>query len=88
MNLRLSTSVNGVATQQGNTRDMIFSIPALIAWLSSFMTLDVGDLILTGTPEGLADTPAGAEVVTEIEHVGRLVNTIVNASDYYCAQRG
>jgi 5-oxopent-3-ene-1,2,5-tricarboxylate decarboxylase/2-hydroxyhepta-2,4-diene-1,7-dioate isomerase len=89
MNLRLSTSVNGVVTQQGNTRDMIFSIPALIAWLSSFMTLDAGDLILTGTPEGLADTPAGAEVVTEIEQVGRLVNTIVNATDYYApGQRG
>jgi len=83
MNLRLSTSVNGVLTQQGNTRDMIFDIPTLIAWLSSFMTLEAGDLILTGTPEGLVDAKVGDEIVTEIEQVGRLVNTIVSESAYF-----
>ena len=77
MCLRLTTRVNGIVTQEGNTRDMIFDIPALIVWLSSFMTLAPGDLILTGTPEGLADTRPGDEVVTEIERVGRLVSTIV-----------
>jgi len=77
MNLRLRTTVNGEVTQGGDTRDMIFDIPALIEYLSSFMTLNPGDLILTGTPEGLKDVKAGDEVVTEIEGVGRLVNTIV-----------
>jgi 5-oxopent-3-ene-1,2,5-tricarboxylate decarboxylase/2-hydroxyhepta-2,4-diene-1,7-dioate isomerase len=43
------------------------------------MTLSPGDLILTGTPEGLADCQPGDEVVTEVERVGRLVNTIVAA---------
>lgn len=79
MNLRLRTSVNGKVTQEGNTRDMIFDIPWLIEYFSSFMTLSPGDMILTGTPEGLADTRPGDEIVTEIEGIGRLVNTIVAA---------
>jgi 5-oxopent-3-ene-1,2,5-tricarboxylate decarboxylase/2-hydroxyhepta-2,4-diene-1,7-dioate isomerase len=77
MNLRLSTSINGRVTQQGCTKDMIFDIPALIERFTAFMTLQPGDLILTGTPEGLANVQAGDEVVTEIEGVGRLVNTVV-----------
>jgi len=76
MNLNLGTYVNGVQTQQGNTRDMIFDIPYLIAYLSDFMTLAPGDMILTGTPEGLVDVQPGDEVITEIEGIGRLVNTI------------
>ena len=77
MNLRLRTYVNGELAQEGNTRDMIFSIAALIAYLSGILTLSPGDLILTGTPEGLRDVRPGDEVVTEIDQVGRLVNTIV-----------
>jgi len=76
-NLALRTTVNGVVTQQGNTRDLVFDVPALIAYLTGFMTLAPGDVILTGTPEGVADVKPGDEVVTEIEGVGRLVNTIV-----------
>ncbi len=79
MNLKLRTSVNGKITQEGSTRDMIFTVPVLIEYLSSFMTLSPGDLILTGTPEGLADCQPGDEVVTEVERVGRLINTIVAA---------
>jgi 5-oxopent-3-ene-1,2,5-tricarboxylate decarboxylase/2-hydroxyhepta-2,4-diene-1,7-dioate isomerase len=77
MNLRLTTTVNGQTTQQGNTKDMVFDIASLIEHFTGFMTLQPGDLILTGTPEGLADVKPGDEVVTEIEHVGRLSNTIV-----------
>ncbi|SDV46367.1 fumarylacetoacetate hydrolase family protein [Chitinasiproducens palmae] len=83
MNLALRTHVNGRLTQEGSTRDMIFSVPWLIEYLSSFMTLAPGDLILTGTPEGLADTRPGDEIVTEIEGLGRLVNTIAAQSEYY-----
>jgi 5-oxopent-3-ene-1,2,5-tricarboxylate decarboxylase/2-hydroxyhepta-2,4-diene-1,7-dioate isomerase len=79
MNLTLRTSINGKVTQKGSTRDMIFTVPVLIEYLSSFMTLSPGDLILTGTPEGLADCQPGDEVVTEVEGVGRLVNTIAAA---------
>jgi 5-oxopent-3-ene-1,2,5-tricarboxylate decarboxylase/2-hydroxyhepta-2,4-diene-1,7-dioate isomerase len=77
MSLDLRTFVNGTQTQSGNTRDMVFDIPFLIEYLTAFMTLEPGDLILTGTPEGLADTRPGDEVVTEIDRIGRLVNTIV-----------
>ncbi|WP_206952253.1 fumarylacetoacetate hydrolase family protein [Trinickia acidisoli] len=83
MNLALRTYVNGRKTQDGSTRDMIFDIASLIAYLSGFMTLDAGDLILTGTPQGLADTRCGDEVVCEIAGIGRLVNTIVSEANYY-----
>ena len=82
MNLALRTLVNGKVTQEGNTRDMIFNIPALIAYLSEFMTLSSGDIILTGTPEGLADVKAGDEVVTEIEGIGSLKNTIIDEEEH------
>ena len=77
MNLSFRTYVNGKVTQEGNTKDMIFSIPALIEYLSSFMTLDKNDIILTGTPVGVINVEVGDEVVTEIDNIGRLVNTIV-----------
>jgi 5-oxopent-3-ene-1,2,5-tricarboxylate decarboxylase/2-hydroxyhepta-2,4-diene-1,7-dioate isomerase len=76
MDLGLRTLVNGAITQQGTTRDMIFDIPFLIEYLSAFMTLAPGDVILTGTPEGLADVRPGDEVVTEIDGIGRLSNLI------------
>jgi 5-oxopent-3-ene-1,2,5-tricarboxylate decarboxylase/2-hydroxyhepta-2,4-diene-1,7-dioate isomerase len=76
MALALRTTVNGTVTQQGNTRDMIFDAPFLIAYFSRFMTLSPGDLILTGTPDGVVDCKPGDVVVTEIEHIGALVNTI------------
>jgi len=75
--LALRTLVNGKVTQQGNTRDMIDDIPALIEYLSSFMTLGAGDVILTGTPDGVVNVNVGDEVVTEIDGIGRLVNTVV-----------
>ena len=77
MSLQLTTEVNGTLTQQGTTRDMIFTIPVLIEYLSRILTLSPGDLILTGTPEGLINVVPGDEVVTEVEGVGRLFNTIV-----------
>ena len=77
--LALQTTVNGKLTQFGNTRDMIFDVPFLIEYFSSFMTLQPGDLILTGTPDGVVDCQPGDVVVTEIEAIGALVNTIVSA---------
>jgi len=75
-NLGLRTFVNGKLTQQGNTRDLIFDIPYLIEYLSSFMTLVPGDVILTGTPQGVVNVMPGDEVACEIDGLGRLVNTI------------
>jgi 5-oxopent-3-ene-1,2,5-tricarboxylate decarboxylase/2-hydroxyhepta-2,4-diene-1,7-dioate isomerase len=76
MALALQTTVNGEVTQSGNTRDMIFDVPFLIEYFSSFMTLQPGDLILTGTPDGVVDCRPGDIVVTRIEGLGSLINTI------------
>ncbi|MDO9116009.1 MAG: fumarylacetoacetate hydrolase family protein [Polaromonas sp.] len=76
MALALQTTVNGKITQAGNTRDMIFDVPFLIEYFSSFMTLQPGDLILTGTPDGVVDCRPGDMVVTSIEGLGSLINTI------------
>jgi 5-oxopent-3-ene-1,2,5-tricarboxylate decarboxylase / 2-hydroxyhepta-2,4-diene-1,7-dioate isomerase len=81
-NLGLRTYVNGQLTQQGNTHDMISDIPALIEYLSSFMTLSAGDVILTGTPEGAVNVEVGDEVICEIDGLGRLQNTIVADADF------
>ncbi|MCP1635394.1 fumarylacetoacetate hydrolase family protein [Kerstersia gyiorum] len=81
--LTLRTWVNGELRQEGTTADMIFDIPTLIEYFSSFMTLLPGDMIATGTPEGLSDVKPGDEVVTEVEGVGRLVNFIVSESDFF-----
>jgi len=82
MNLQVRTYVNGEMTQKGSTKDMVFGIPSLIEYLSGFMTLNPGDLILTGTPKGTVDTKVGDEVVTEIEGIGSLHNTIIGDDEF------
>ncbi|HSO59080.1 MAG TPA: fumarylacetoacetate hydrolase family protein [Paenisporosarcina sp.] len=82
MDLKLTTHVNDELVQQGSTKDMIFDIPTLIEYLSSFMTLSENDVILTGTPKGSVDTAVGDVVVTEVEGIGRLVNTIIGDESF------
>jgi 5-oxopent-3-ene-1,2,5-tricarboxylate decarboxylase/2-hydroxyhepta-2,4-diene-1,7-dioate isomerase len=82
MNCVLRTFVNGRMTQEGCTRDMIFGIAFLIEYLSAFMTLSAGDVILTGTPEGVVNVNVGDEVVTEIEGIGRLTSYIVDDESF------
>ncbi|HLQ70476.1 MAG TPA: fumarylacetoacetate hydrolase family protein, partial [Bacillota bacterium] len=77
MQLVLKTYVNGKLEQNGSTRDMIFDIPSLIAYLSSFMTLNKNDIVLTGTPKGTIPVYEGDEILTEIEGIGSLKSTIV-----------
>jgi 5-oxopent-3-ene-1,2,5-tricarboxylate decarboxylase / 2-hydroxyhepta-2,4-diene-1,7-dioate isomerase len=81
-NLGLRTFVNGQLTQQGNTRDLIFDIPYLIEYLSAFMTLSPGDVILTGTPEGVVNVMPGDVVACEIDSLGRLLNTLAADADF------
>jgi 5-oxopent-3-ene-1,2,5-tricarboxylate decarboxylase / 2-hydroxyhepta-2,4-diene-1,7-dioate isomerase len=85
-NLNLNTFVNGRKTQSGNTRDLIFDVPYLIEYLSAFMTLNSGDVILTGTPEGVENVMPGDDVVCQIDGLGSLRNTIV--AEPRPAQRG
>lgn len=77
MRLALRTTVNGRLTQRGTTADMIFGVAQLIEYLSGFMTLGAGDIILTGTPEGVVNVNPGDIVVTEIESLGSLTSLIV-----------
>ena len=80
--LGLRTRVNGQMMQQGRTSNMIHSVAALIEYLSDFMTLQPGDIILTGTPEGTVNVNAGDIVECEIDDVGCLVNTLVPDTVY------
>ena len=75
--LALRTTVNGRVVQQGHTSNMVHTVAALIEYLSDFMTLAPGDIILTGTPEGTVNCNAGDEIACEIDGIGRLVNTLV-----------
>ena len=66
--------LNGEVKQSGRTSQMIFSIPYLISYVSSIMTLNPGDLISTGTPSGIAPMKTGDRIEVRIEQVGTLVN--------------
>ena len=79
--LELRTYVNGELRQHGNTRDLIRRIPELIAYITSFMTLESNDIILTGTPKGISHIYPGDHMQLEIDGLGALENTVVAAPD-------
>jgi 2-keto-4-pentenoate hydratase/2-oxohepta-3-ene-1,7-dioic acid hydratase in catechol pathway len=76
--LRVQTFLNGDVVQDGRTSDMIFDVPTLVAPISSVMTLLPGDVILTGTPEGVGPMSVGDEVDIVIERLGTLTNKVVS----------
>ena len=73
----ISCRVNGELRQMTSTREMVFLIEQLIAFASSFMTLVPGDLLLTGTPEGVGVLTPGDTVEVEIEGIGTLSNPVI-----------
>jgi 2-keto-4-pentenoate hydratase/2-oxohepta-3-ene-1,7-dioic acid hydratase in catechol pathway len=75
--LRVTTTLNGDVKQDGRTAQIVHKVPALIAYITSCMTLLPGDVLLTGTPEGVGPMAIGDEVSVEIEGIGRLTNTVV-----------
>lgn len=75
--LELRAFVNGELRQNGNTRDMVRPVPELIAHISSFMTLEAGDMIWTGTPKGISPVHAGDVMRLEIDGLGALENPVV-----------
>jgi len=75
--LTVTCKINGVIKQSGNTRDMIFSIPVLISYISKQFTLEEGDIIATGTPAGVSPIVAGDTVEVEVERIGILKNPVV-----------
>jgi 2-keto-4-pentenoate hydratase/2-oxohepta-3-ene-1,7-dioic acid hydratase in catechol pathway len=84
--LDLRLTIDGETLQQANTRDLIFDIPAVLAYISAIVALEPGDIVSTGTPQGvgLGRTPPrwmrpGEEVAIEVSGIGRLVNRTVAA---------
>ena len=69
--------VNDELRQMASTREMVFNIAQLIVYISSFMTLEAGDVILSGTPAGVGPLLPGDRVEVEIEGIGKLVNPVV-----------
>ncbi len=74
--VRVQTRVNGVTKQDGGTRDMIFPVAEVLSYISRFMTLGPGDLVLTGTPDGVGPLAVGDHVEVEVEGVGTLMNEV------------
>ncbi len=79
--LAVGCDVNRRVRQQGNTADMVFSVAELIAYISHVMTLEPGDLIITGTPAGVGPLKAGDRVTVAVEGVGAMSNPVVDRSD-------
>ncbi|CAN5576214.1 fumarylacetoacetate hydrolase family protein [soil metagenome] len=75
-NLELALFINGERRQFGNTRDMLFTVPQLISYVSRFFTLEPGDLLFTGTPEGVGPLQDGDELVARATGLPTLELTV------------
>lgn len=76
--LSLVTRVNGTVRQQARASEMVFNIPALLAYISGVMTLEKNDLVLTGTPDGVGTLAPGDVVEVEIAGVSRVSNPVTS----------
>ena len=74
--LAIETRVNGEVRQQGSTADFIFTIPQLLAYITAAITLEPGDLVLTGTPSGVGPLSSGDRVTVSAPGLGILVNSV------------
>ena len=75
--LSIKTYLNGELKQNGRTSDMVYNPYEILSYISESMTLDAGDLVLTGTPMGCGPMVPGDVVTVEIEGIGKLTNTVV-----------
>lgn len=75
--LTIRTRLNGEVRQEAATSEMIFSVEQLVSFISVVMTLEAGDVILTGTPAGVGELKPGDRIEVEIEGIGTLANTVV-----------
>jgi acylpyruvate hydrolase len=74
--LRMELTVNGVLRQAGSTSEMVFPIRMLISYVSRFMTIEAGDIMATGTPEGIGEIRRGDTVCASIGGVGSVTNIV------------
>jgi 2,4-diketo-3-deoxy-L-fuconate hydrolase len=79
-NIDFWLTVNGEPRQKANTRDLILGIPELLEFASSFYTLHPGDVLLTGTPEGVGPVKPGDRIVAEVQGIGRMEVDVRSAS--------
>ncbi len=77
-NARVRTTLNGETKQDGRTSDMVFDVPTILQYVTSFMTLLPGDVVLTGTPDGVGPMVAGDHVAVTIDGLGTLTNPVVD----------
>jgi 2-keto-4-pentenoate hydratase/2-oxohepta-3-ene-1,7-dioic acid hydratase in catechol pathway len=75
---RVQTFLNGDVVQDGSTKDMVFDVAALVSYVSSVMTLLPGDVILTGTPDGVGPMNVGDEVEVTVAGIGSLTSKVVS----------
>jgi len=76
IHLDIELSVNGTLRQHANTRDMIFDVATTIEFITKYITLEPGDIISMGTPEGIGPINDGDRIVSRIEKIGEMVNTV------------
>ena len=74
----IETTVNGEVVQSSNTSDLIFTVPEIVSYISHHVTLQPGDVVLTGTPAGIGEMKPGDSVSVTVEGVGTLANTVTN----------
>jgi len=80
-NLQITTHVNREVKQQGNTKNLLHSIPELIEFITGFMTLEVDDIILTGTPKGISPLHPGDQVEVSVDSLGTLSNSVIEEQE-------
>ena len=79
--LALRAYVNGELRQEGSTRDLLRGIPEIIEYVTFFMTLEPGDLLLTGTPRGVSHVYPGDRMRLEVEGLGSLENPVITEKE-------
>jgi 2-keto-4-pentenoate hydratase/2-oxohepta-3-ene-1,7-dioic acid hydratase in catechol pathway len=75
--LRVTGTLNGTVKQDSSTRELIFPVASLIAYISRIMTLLPGDIVSTGTPAGIGPLQPGDEIVVEVEGIGALRSPVI-----------
>ena len=78
----ISCRVNGELRQMASTREMVFTVSQLIAFTSTIMTLEAGDVLLTGTPAGVGSLLPGDGITIEIEGLGTLSNPVIRETGH------